>query len=545
MISSNVLRLSLVACVIFSFATFALASERHSEAVRPSQTSMAPTTIWLDCNRVKLNLTNIGTLNENAGNLLGGGYWPDSNLPLENVIIFDLGPWVIGKINDVPMMGISQWGSSYSPGPAINGQAAMLVKPADSMRYRTYKINRGDNGATSTDYREWPVDLGAPLDLQGRPKLLGQQTLWSVFNNLDPSAPSGWWQTHMPNPGLPVVIQQTVYAQNPAGGDTSSLLNNVVFIEWKVVNAGTVAIESTYVSLWTDIDFDDASANRPAVDTTNQLGYCWQAREPRYGPPRAVGMVLLHGPSVPAPGNEAVFMGQKRPGYRNLPLSGFWGILDDSYQDASFYGPAYSMATAWNITRGYDKLGNPVLDSVTHEVTKFPYGGDPVTGTGWVATRGSGGAGFNMFTGPFTLAPGDSQWVMFALLPVSDTSRFQAIVRLRQEAATLRGMPYNALVLTDVNGMAPSIPSKAILDQNYPNPFNPSTTIRYGLPVRSQVMLKVFNSLGQQLAILQNGELDAGEHEVTFNARDLPSGVYFYRLQTGNYTETKRLLLLR
>lgn len=83
------------------------------------------------------------------------------------------------------------------------------------------------------------------------------------------------------------------------------------------------------------------------------------------------------------------------------------------------------------------------------------------------------------------------------------------------------------------------------LEQNYPNPFNPSTTIRYGLRNRTHVLLSIFNTLGQQVAILQNGEQDTGYHEVKFDAQNLPSGVYFYRIQAGNYTETKRLLLLR
>ena len=81
--------------------------------------------------------------------------------------------------------------------------------------------------------------------------------------------------------------------------------------------------------------------------------------------------------------------------------------------------------------------------------------------------------------------------------------------------------------------------------QNYPNPFNPSTTIRYGLPSRGPVMLTIFTSLGQQVAVLQDGEKDAGFHEVSFDGSNLPSGVYFYRMQAGAYTETKRLLLLK
>ena len=83
------------------------------------------------------------------------------------------------------------------------------------------------------------------------------------------------------------------------------------------------------------------------------------------------------------------------------------------------------------------------------------------------------------------------------------------------------------------------------LEQNYPNPFNPSTTIRYSVPRSSVVQLIVFNTLGQPVAELVNGEIGAGYHEVRFDPKGLSSGVYFYRLKTEGFAETRRLLLAR
>ena len=83
------------------------------------------------------------------------------------------------------------------------------------------------------------------------------------------------------------------------------------------------------------------------------------------------------------------------------------------------------------------------------------------------------------------------------------------------------------------------------LSQNYPNPFNPSTTISYRLPVNSLVTLKVYDELGREIKSLVNEHQNAGSHNVAFNASGLPSAVYFYRLQAGTYSNTKKFLLLK
>ena len=90
----------------------------------------------------------------------------------------------------------------------------------------------------------------------------------------------------------------------------------------------------------------------------------------------------------------------------------------------------------------------------------------------------------------------------------------------------------------------PAVPKSPELEQNYPNPFNPTTTIRYGLSQKSAVKLAVFNTLGQTVVYLVNGDQASGYYEVRFDGSNLASGVYFYRLQAGTFTQTKTLLLL-
>jgi hypothetical protein len=100
-------------------------------------------------------------------------------------------------------------------------------------------------------------------------------------------------------------------------------------------------------------------------------------------------------------------------------------------------------------------------------------------------------------------------------------------------------------MITYVHPSSGKLPEEFSLEQNYPNPFNPVTTINYQLPTESHVMLKVFDVLGHEVAMLVNGVEEPGYKSVIFNANNLASGVYYYRLKAGNYLETKKVLLLR
>jgi hypothetical protein len=109
--------------------------------------------------------------------------------------------------------------------------------------------------------------------------------------------------------------------------------------------------------------------------------------------------------------------------------------------------------------------------------------------------------------------------------------------------ANINGIQYGTLL--GVNKIASIPPEHFQLLQNYPNPFNPSTTIRYSLSTSGFVTLKLFNVLGQELRTMVSAHQFAGEHSVLVNALDLPSGVYFYRLQSGNLSETKPMILAK
>ena len=88
-------------------------------------------------------------------------------------------------------------------------------------------------------------------------------------------------------------------------------------------------------------------------------------------------------------------------------------------------------------------------------------------------------------------------------------------------------------------------PAEYELYQNYPNPFNPTTTIKFALPVKSKVVISLYNSIGEKVAEPFSGELDEGYHEVLFDAANLPSGVYFYRLVSDKFVSVKKMILIK
>jgi len=107
------------------------------------------------------------------------------------------------------------------------------------------------------------------------------------------------------------------------------------------------------------------------------------------------------------------------------------------------------------------------------------------------------------------------------------------------------------IVLTDVDGRGNQIPQEYVLSQNYPNPFNPSTMIKYGLPEQSNVKIEIFNILGQSIGVLVNQDKSSGYYETTWNAENLPSGIYLICIKAiglsykKNFTQVRKALLLK
>ena len=179
---------------------------------------------------------------------------------------------------------------------------------------------------------------------------------------------------------------------------------------------------------------------------------------------------------------------------------------------------------------------------------------DYVNNYGWITTlagSSNGDGGSNIFAGTdsagiFLSTNNGTNWSSIGLtgkkvsaLAITETNLF---------ALTEQGiwrLPLSE-ILTSVNETANyNMLRNYELKQNFPNPFNPVTKISYAIPQNSFVELKVFNLLGQEIATLVNQEKPAGNYEVNFNATNLPSGVYIYKMKSGDYVETRKMVLLK
>jgi hypothetical protein len=100
-------------------------------------------------------------------------------------------------------------------------------------------------------------------------------------------------------------------------------------------------------------------------------------------------------------------------------------------------------------------------------------------------------------------------------------------------------------LITGVSQYSSKIPSNYALNQNYPNPFNPSTSIQFDLPRTGFTTLRVYNLLGQEVATLVNEMKSAGSYKVQWNAQNMTTGMYFYKLISGDVTQVKKMVLMK
>jgi hypothetical protein len=525
---------------------------------------------FFDGNRIVCTISNYGPYADNLRTGSSGFFWPKGT---RKTAIFSAGIWIAGihRGSGEIRTAIQDYSSEYQPGP-INGlynstlfDSTVLSDPSD-VRYRVYKIKKGDNDSVR-DYREWPADLGAPfVDVNmnsrwdpeiDRPWNIGSQTLWSVYNDGDPKRHALTGRTS----SMGLEVRATYF-----GFDHVEFLRDIMFLRWTIINKSDSHYDSTFFGLWHDADLGDANDDCVGVDTSKWISYVYNGDNEDAGTngygnkPPALGFVYLQTPIVSSSAQDSGLTRDGwRKGFRNIDPYAFMPMLNCwqcpfSPPSGDFISPllpailAYRSLTGKNLSNGQN-----IVDPFSNTITRFPFAGDPVDSVGWIQTitvqpndvRGL------YSVGPITLAPGDTQEVMAAIIVGQGSDRLKSITSLRLKTDLVREFfdsNYKVYQTEDPPVSPPPVPQEFFALQNYPNPFNPKTTIVYAVPHFDEqypVSLKIFNVLGLEVARLVNEYQPGGQYSVEWNADGLPSGVYFYRLSIAGSVESKRMLLLK
>jgi hypothetical protein len=210
---------------------------------------------------------------------------------------------------------------------------------------------------------------------------------------------------------------------------------------------------------------------------------------------------------------------------------GYWLKLVDDYLHV-VWGPQTFLNTV-DVVEGWNMIGSISVPIPTSSITSDPPG---ITTSDFFGYSGS-------YVISDTIYPVNGYWVKVnqpGLLILSSTPPLQTFAHIRIVPTSELPPPPPG-----DNKEIADIPKEFSLSEAYPNPFNPSTVIRYQLPVNSWVTLKIYNLLGQEVVILVDQFQDAGYKSVEWDAAGFASGMYFYRIISPKFTQTKKMLLLR
>jgi hypothetical protein len=274
-----------------------------------------------------------------------------------------------------------------------------------------------------TDWNEWPAQYGAPykdvdsngtfdprVDVPGFPG--ADQTIWYVANDLNSTNTSNLYGTQP----LGIECQVTSWAYAQEGP-----LGNMVFRSFLLINKSSQRLDSMVVAMWSDPDLGFAEDDYVGCDTSLSLGFVYNSStvDQTYGslPPPAAGFDFFQGPIVAEPGATATFRGKNIQGYKNLPMTSFFYFIraDQTLADPVQADPA-GATQMYNFMRGKVGLTGQYFLDPQGNPTTYVLTGDPVAGTGWLDGQQypAGDRRMGLASGPFSMAPGDTQEVVIA-----------------------------------------------------------------------------------------------------------------------------------
>lgn len=429
-----------------------------------------------------------------------GFYYPKET---QKTLIYVSGLRVAAKVNDEIRTACVDYITEYQPGVIL---PSGTPDNPDLERYRIYSIRQGDSADPddpnyNQDYAEWPVEDGAPLDENGNPLILGDQTIWFVINDGNLQSHANMFNTEPLN--LEVHVLAWAFREN------NSALDKSIFIQYTLINKNELPITDAYIGMFVDADVGSAVDDMAACDTTLNLSYAYNQgyEDDMYrGAVPAVGVVLLQGPVVPFPGETAAqFLHDPIPDAKllNLTSNSIYYCVHER-----FYAPPYSAEGAIKIYgnfQGRDARGDLIYDPITGTPSPFMNSGDPVTGTGWIDSF-CGDINFIPGSGPFSIEPSDTQRVVFAVVVGHDANIISSILDLRQKVNQIRNGFYTNFSLDA------SVETKI----NYLSDLETEVTIQAGIigdvgvsSVRTEIY-DYYQNYIQEIELFDDGSVDNG-----------------------------------
>jgi hypothetical protein len=405
-------RITLAVALLAGIAGIAVAAPIQKKGkVRPARSARTQIT---DLQRIDIN--NISMVVKNTGSFAydteGGGAGLEFPKGTGKTAVFAAGLWFGALVNGDVRVSVAEYSDDYHPGQAVGG---VPDDPAAAYN-KVYKLNRvyldasgnvdaATRDAVLADYNLGAVPHGAPpvtVQPDGSLDILGDQMLWSVYNDFRPGVEHNAAASILP---LGIELQQTTFAFSRQGP-----LGNTIFTRYKIINRGGNTLTDAYLSQWSDPDLGGFTDDLVGCDTTLSVGFVYNAtnNDEQYGgQPPSVGYDFLQGPKV-----GATFLG----------LASF-----NAYPNGG--GPQDSVET-YNYMKGLNGDGTPVIDPITGLPTPFNVSGDPVSHTGFLDSAPSDRR-LMLSSGPFTMAPGDSQEVVVGIVIAQGTSNTASVALMK------------------------------------------------------------------------------------------------------------------
>jgi hypothetical protein len=467
-----------------------------------------------------------------------------------------------GLCNGQLREAMASYKGEYAPGYIVDSSG--FPRARTDTRFKIYNVKRTDSYISNPDWLNWGimVPYGAPfVDANNNgifepaidtPGVRGaSQTIFICLTDGFPEEHKIGEGFGGGTPPLYAEVHLTAWCYNNPGYE------DMQFLRWDVINKNVNAWDSTIFALYSDVDLGDPEDDYIGCDTLRNMGYCYNSDNYDDGGsysyginPPAVGFKMLN-----CLGNPALTM----KSFTYNTCTGCGGPVCESSANGEPLG-------AYNFMKGLKKDGTPWVIPNTNppQTTKFCYSGDPEGGPGWTELGGRiwncgdsltgyhqipvppGDRRFVMGTGANNLIvnPGDTQRVTIAQLIARGTFYLNSITKLKVLSDGAQRLCDSGFVI-GVNQISTNIPGTFKLYQNYPNPFNPVTNIKYEVPFRTKVCLKIYDITSREVSVLVNELQNTGSYSVDWNAENFSSGVYFYKLVSGDYSQTKKMVLIK